>query len=57
MVEMKVLASGSSGNCYIVSDGSSKILLDAGIPIKRIREGTGFQLSQVAGALISHCHL
>jgi phosphoribosyl 1,2-cyclic phosphodiesterase len=57
MVEVKVLASGSSGNCYLINDGRTKILLEAGIPIKKIREATGFQLSQVSGALISHCHL
>ena len=31
-------ASGSSGNCEYVSDGSSNILLDAGISTKRIVE-------------------
>lgn len=53
---IKCLASGSSGNCYVVSDGITSVLLDAGIPIQQIRAGTGFSLSAMAGALISHSH-
>ena len=53
---IKVLASGSSGNCYLIDDGSSMLLLDAGIPLKQIRIGVGFKLSAVAGALITHRH-
>jgi len=53
---IKVLASGSSGNCYLIDDGSSMLLLDAGIPLKQIKIGVGFKLSAVAGALITHRH-
>lgn len=50
------LASSSDGNCYYISDGRSSILIDAGIQIDKIQRGTGFHLSDVAGALISHEH-
>lgn len=53
---IKVLASGSKGNCYWVSDGVTPLLLEAGISIKRIREGLDFKLSEVAGCLVSHEH-
>ena len=55
-MKIKVLASGSRGNCYYIDDGESALLLDAGIPIKQIRVGVGFKLSAVAGALITHRH-
>ena len=57
MITIKVIASGSSGNCYRVSDGSTALLLDAGIPLRRIQEGIDFRLSEIAGALISHEHM
>lgn len=55
-MEIKVLASGSSGNAYIISDGETSLLLDAGIPLKQIRVGCGFNLSSISGALITHGH-
>lgn len=55
-ISVKVLASGSDGNCYRVTDGKSIILLDAGIPINRIREGCGFDMTAISGAFITHSH-
>lgn len=53
---MQVLASGSGGNAYWVSDGETPLLLEAGLPIAELRRRTGFRLSQAAGALLSHEH-
>ena len=56
MIEIKSLASGSSGNLYRVNDGNTALLLEAGIKFKDIRKGLDFKLSQIAGCLISHEH-
>lgn len=55
-MEIKVLASGSTGNCYLISDGHTDILIECGLPIKRIKEGLAYRLSAVDGCLISHEH-
>lgn len=55
-MEIKVLASGSSGNCTYINDGKTSLLLDAGIPVSKIRIGTDFRLGAVSGALITHRH-
>ncbi len=55
-MDIKVIASGSSGNCYRVSDGTTTLLLDAGIPFKQIQAGCGFKTSDIKGALITHRH-
>jgi len=55
-MDIKVLASGSKGNCYVIDDGSSMLLIDAGISVKDINVGTGFRLHAVDGCLISHAH-
>ncbi len=55
-MEIKVIASGSSGNCYRISDGKTALLLECGIPIKKIKEGCDFDLVSIDGALISHEH-
>ena len=50
------MASGSAGNCYCVSDGSTSLLLECGISVKQIRRGLGFGLTNVAACLVSHEH-
>lgn len=55
-MDVTVLASGSSGNCYRISDGSTAILLDAGISISRIRRGCRFDLASISGCFVSHFH-
>ncbi len=53
------LASGSSGNCYLVRTESTSVLVDAGISKKKIQEGLctlGIQLESIQGLLITHEH-
>lgn len=55
-MQITVIASGSTGNAYRVSDGTTALLLDAGIPIKAIREALNFRVRDLAGCLITHAH-
>src|SRR5690554_5936962 len=55
-MDIRVLASSSSGNCYKVSDGQTSLLLECGISIQRIRQGLGFRLSEIDGCLVTHEH-
>lgn len=56
MIKIHSLASGSSGNCYHITDGSTPLLLECGIPFREIRKGVGFRTSEIAACLISHEH-
>ena len=55
-----VLASGSSGNCTVVSDGITRLLIDCGISCRRIathlRE-LGIDPATLAGVCITHDHI
>ena len=51
-------ASSSRGNCYeLTSSGGTRLLLEAGLPIRAIRQRLGFSLSGMAGCLITHEHM
>jgi metal-dependent hydrolase (beta-lactamase superfamily II) len=54
-------ASSSKGNAYLLqAEGAAPLLLEAGIPIKKIREALRnfrINLSDLGGVLISHEHL
>lgn len=56
MIDVKPLASSSAGNAYRVSDGTTTLLLDAGIRFSDIRRGLDFRVSELAGCLITHEH-
>lgn len=56
MVEIRPLASGSAGNCYHLTDGSTPILLECGIPFREIRHRLNFRTSDVAACLVTHEH-
>lgn len=55
-MNIKVLASGSSGNAYIVGDGTTTLLLDAGIPLKAIQVGSDFKVREIDGCFVTHAH-
>lgn len=53
------LASGSSGNATLVSCGSTHILIDAGISVRRINSALksfGLSISDLSALLITHSH-
>ncbi|OEH86226.1 MBL fold metallo-hydrolase [Desulfuribacillus stibiiarsenatis] len=56
MLNIKVLASSSKGNCYHITDGSTPLLLECGISFKEIQKGLNFKTSDIQGCLISHEH-
>lgn len=56
-MQVEVLGSGSSGNCYKLSDGKTTLLLECGLPFKTIKRKLGFKLSEVDACLITHEHM
>ena len=54
---IKSIASSSAGNCYLIDDGRTQIMIECGIPIKKIRQALDFNMSGVSGCLCSHAHL
>ncbi len=60
-MDIRVVASGSRGNCYLVDDGSSALMLECGLPIREILRhtsggGWGYHLHGIAACLVSHEH-
>lgn len=56
MITITTLASSSKGNCYHVTDGSTPLLLECGIPYKEIQKKLNFKTSEIKGCLVSHEH-
>ncbi|MDR0712601.1 MAG: MBL fold metallo-hydrolase [Prevotellaceae bacterium] len=55
-MKLKVLGSGSAGNCYILDNGKEALVIEAGIRFAEVKEAVGFDISRIAGCLVSHEH-
>jgi phosphoribosyl 1,2-cyclic phosphodiesterase len=53
---IKILASGSSGNAYLIETEFETIILECGIRYDSIKRGLGYKLDKVKAVLISHTH-
>lgn len=57
MNKIKVLGSGSSGNCYSLEINNEILLLDAGFKYKDILKFIDYKIDKVVGCLTTHTHL
>lgn len=55
-MKLKVIASSSKGNCYILETPTWKLLLDAGVPFREIQKALDFDLRGISGCLVTHEH-
>lgn len=56
-MKLKCIATGSTGNCYILtSDSGETLILDCGISIKEIKKGLNWDITGVVGAICTHSH-
>lgn len=59
-MKITVIASSSRGNCSLIEHEDHKLLLDAGLPVQKIRlclYGLDCSLTDLDGVLISHEHM
>ena len=53
---LKVLGSGSKGNCYILQGKEESLIIECGVNFKKVKKALNFNLSCVRGCLITHEH-
>lgn len=56
MVNITVIGSGSSGNCYVLDNGIDQLMIEAGLPWKRVGPMLSFDYSRLVGLLVTHEH-
>lgn len=55
-MEIKVLGSSSSGNCYILEHGGNKLILDCGVKYTDIMRALDWKTDEVTACLVTHIH-
>lgn len=56
-MKIKVISSGSKGNCYLIKNEDTTLLIECGIPYKKLQQALNFKISDIDGCLISHEHM
>lgn len=55
-MELTILGSGSSGNCYVIQNSGEAIIIEAGVRFADVKRVLGYDLRKVAACLVSHEH-
>lgn len=53
---LKVVGTGSGGNCYLLTVNGQTLVIEAGVNFKSVKKALNFDLSGVVGVLVSHEH-
>lgn len=56
-MQLKVIGTGSSGNCYILENEQEALLIECGINIKDIKAALNFNLNKLVGCIVTHEHM
>jgi len=55
-MRLKVLNSDSSGNCYLFEATDCTLIVECGVNFKIVKQSLNFDLSKVAGCIVTHEH-
>lgn len=55
-MKLQILNSGSVGNCYLLKAQRETLVVECGVRFSDIKQALGFNLTRVAGVLVSHEH-
>ena len=55
-MKIDILYSGSKGNLIKLDNGKESLILDAGVPIKKINKDLNYKLNDISACLVTHEH-
>lgn len=56
LMKLKVLGSGSSGNCYILESEAEALIIESGLPFIKVKKALDFNVRKIVGVICSHSH-
>ena len=56
MNTLKVVGTGSNGNCYLLTCDEETLILDCGIKFLNVKKILNFKIRGIVGAITTHCH-
>lgn len=56
-MKLTTYASGSKGNLYVLENKDEALLIEAGLPVKKIKEKLDYDFRKLKGCILTHEHL
>lgn len=56
MIQLKVLGSSSSGNCYILESDTEALIIEAGVELINVKRALQYNMRKIVGCIVSHSH-
>lgn len=53
---IKVIGSSSEGNCYLLQNGDSTLIIECGVKMSLIKKALNYNLKNVVGCIVTHEH-
>lgn len=55
-MKLKVVGTGSKGNCYILENDNEALLIECGVSFSEIQKAIDFNISKIVGCIVTHEH-
>lgn len=55
-MQLKVIGSGSSGNCYLLTNEKETLVIESGVSFLEVKKALDFNISKIVGCIVSHEH-
>lgn len=55
-MKLHIIGSSSDGNGYVLEAESSALVIEAGVPLKAVKQALGWNIAKVSGCIITHEH-
>lgn len=55
-MRLDVIATGSAGNSYLLRSDSECLIIECGMPFKKVKETLDFNIMPIVGCIVSHTH-
>lgn len=55
-MKLRVIDSGSSGNCYLLENEEECLVVESGIPFMEVKKALNFNIKKIVGVVVSHVH-
>lgn len=56
-MKLKIIGTGSKGNCYLLETEKEILIIEAGVNVSEIKKALNFDLSKVVGCIVTHEHM